>query len=312
MEIAIPSFSMPEPRIAEQQTTSRAWSHRMVTGALSKVLNATLCGPFSALEVRKTLFDMYPDKAPGPDGMSVFFFQKFWDVIEGETVNEFQSAFIPGRLISDNIILSFETLHWIKNRKKGQKGYVALKLAMSKASDRVEWCFLEEMMIWLDLLWLGLRRYAVCDLWRHWRTAWWFVIVLSYMKGPQGQLINFEKSSLSFSPNTNEQAFMSPHVEEKKLQFRYLVERVVHRIQGWGNKFFSVGDKETLIKYVLQAIPTYAMSCFRISKSIWEEMERECANFWWGKEEGRRRLHWKKWRDLCKPKCQGGLGFRHL
>lgn len=54
------------------------------------------------------------------------------------TINDFQSAFILGRLISDNIILGFETLHWIRNRKRGADGYAALKLDMSKAYDRVE------------------------------------------------------------------------------------------------------------------------------------------------------------------------------
>ncbi|XP_073282347.1 uncharacterized mitochondrial protein AtMg00310-like [Primulina huaijiensis] len=76
--------------------------------------------------------------------------------------------------------------------------------------------------------------------------------------------------------------------------------------------YFSVGAKETLIKSVLQAIPIYAMSCFRIPKSICEEIERECASFWWGIEQGKRRLHWKIWRALCRPKCMGGLSFRHL
>ncbi|XP_075499798.1 putative mitochondrial protein AtMg00310 [Primulina tabacum] len=148
-----------------------------------------------------------------------------------------------------------------------------------------------------------------------------------------GQLINFEKSSLSFSPNTNDRVketiksmLTIPVVQghevylglpvfssrNKKLQFRYLVERVVTRLQGWGSKTFSSGGKETLIKSVIQSIPTYAMSCFRISTSICEEIERACANFWWGVDDGKNRMHWKSWKALCKPKCIGGLGFRHL
>ena len=62
-------------------------------------------------------------------------------------ISESQSAFVPGRLISDNILIAFETLHHMKFMKGGQQSYMALKLDMSKAYDRVEWAFLEAIMM---------------------------------------------------------------------------------------------------------------------------------------------------------------------
>lgn len=51
------------------------------------------------------------------------------------------------RLISDNILVAFETLHHLKKRKgKGKSGSMALKLDICKAYDRVEWNFLEKLM----------------------------------------------------------------------------------------------------------------------------------------------------------------------
>lgn len=47
-----------------------------------------LCAPFVETEVKRTLFDMHLDKAPGPDGMSFFFYQQFWDVVGRDATKE--------------------------------------------------------------------------------------------------------------------------------------------------------------------------------------------------------------------------------
>ena len=53
-------------------------------------------------------------------------------------ITEHQSAFTKERLISNNILVAFETLHSMKNYKGGSYGYMTLKLDISKAYDRVE------------------------------------------------------------------------------------------------------------------------------------------------------------------------------
>ncbi|KAK3188705.1 hypothetical protein Dsin_028266 [Dipteronia sinensis] len=69
---------------------------------------------------------------------------QFCHALEG-VISDTQSAFIPGRLISDNILVSFECMHMIK-RKKRKHGAMAIKRDMSKVCDRVEWIFIERMM----------------------------------------------------------------------------------------------------------------------------------------------------------------------
>ena len=58
-------------------------------------------------------------------------------------------------MITDNVLIAFETLHHMHNQRAGKVGSMALKLDMSKAYDRVEWGFLKQVMI----------RMGFCDNW---------------------------------------------------------------------------------------------------------------------------------------------------
>lgn len=177
----------------------------------------------TAEEVKAALFQMDPDKAPGPDGMTPSFSQKYWSIVgldvvrltqkifqSGElpdgindtnvvlilkkknpvtvgdlrpislcnvlikiitkvlanrmkglldgVIAENQSAFIPGRLISDNIMVGYEMIHYLKRKRRGKQGFMALKIDMSKAYDRIEWDFLRALLckVGFDDWWVQL------------------------------------------------------------------------------------------------------------------------------------------------------------
>lgn len=83
--------------------------------------------------------------------------QRLKDILS-HVVSENQAAYITGRHISDNVLLANEVFHSLKARERCARSYMAVKIDISKAYDRLEWSFLEKV----------LRKKGFCDVWIGW------------------------------------------------------------------------------------------------------------------------------------------------
>ncbi|KAL5544814.1 hypothetical protein UlMin_008598 [Ulmus minor] len=330
--------------------------------------------------------------------------------VMGTVISKEQSAFIPGRLITDNAIIGFECLHAIKWQKT-KKNYLALKLDMAKAYDRVEWDFIQRMMnklgfsdVWINKIMACIssvtysfqfngKRFGHLTSSRGLRqgdplSPYLFLIcgeglssllhlyeqngdlqglrcglrgpsishllfaddslffleakltvcaaikeILKLYEVASGQVVNLSKSAVCFGPNLSdsdvdqmvallgvpkvrchEKYLGLPCFSGKNKQglFSSIRDRVWNKLCSWKSKLLSAGGREVLSKSVIQAIPTYAMNLFKLPSSLIKELPRLCAQFWWGGEPGKRRIHWCTWEKLCSHKADGGMGFRDL
>ncbi|CAN1194203.1 Putative ribonuclease H protein At1g65750 [Linum perenne] len=144
-----------------------------------------------------------------------------------------------------------------------------------------------------------------------------------------GQEINTSKSSILFSANTpttiKDEIIRAANFEmggdhskylgvptewgrSKKETFNFLIERMEKQGQAWKGLLLSHAGKTTLLKSVIQAIPTYIMSLFALPKKMINRMNSLLWKFFWAGSMTKKTIHWCKGKVLCEPMWEGGLG----
>jgi len=116
-----------------------------------------------------------------------------------------------------------------------------------------------------------------------------------------GQLINLDKSEISFSRNVLEEkknhvprldtikvvechskylglpAFVG--IRSKHQIFNFVQDRVSKKLKGWKGNTMSFAARVVLIKFVVQAIHAYVMSCFKLPDGLYEHVESMISRF---------------------------------
>jgi len=67
-------------------------------------------------------------------------------------VHDYQSAFLSGRLITDNALIVFEAFQYIRKPRKKNNGFMGIKLDIAKAYDSMEWHFIENTLTAMGFL----------------------------------------------------------------------------------------------------------------------------------------------------------------
>ncbi|KAL0303974.1 UNVERIFIED_CONTAM: hypothetical protein Sradi_6265500 [Sesamum radiatum] len=269
-------FASSRPQTAD---IARGTAHLgpIVDSSMAEELMST----YTEIEVTKALFQMASLKSRVLTFRSISLCNVVYKIASKAIANRLknhldriisptQSAFVSGRLITDNILLAFEINHYLNTKASGRQGYMALKLDISKAYDKVVrssgQSFLRKGSV------KGILSLLICFFFARSRS----VLFCRNLRASD-QEINFTKSSVALSKNTREGErqqvsgklgirrentmelyldLLSKLARSKRELFAVIRDRVWSRITGWNEKLLSHAGNEVLIKSVIQAIPT--------------------------------------------------------
>lgn len=92
--------------------------------------------------------------------------------------------------------------------------------------------------------------------------------------------------------------------------FQFLIDKLQVKLQGWKMKLLSQAVRPTLIAYVLQSLPLYSFSYFKVPNSVCSKMDSIIRASWWGHDHGEKKVHLINLDKISQRKKLGGLGIK--
>ncbi|XP_021740814.1 uncharacterized protein LOC110707087 [Chenopodium quinoa] len=272
--------------------------------SLSDSDKCELMSPISADEVKQAMFSVDDSKSPGPDVKCISF--RLRKVIPS-LVSECHNAFVPGRLMADNGLLSHEVLSYM-NSSRGRTMSAALKLDMNKAYDRIDWEFL-----WKVLHVFGFPPYWIHIIKQCASTVSYQILVNDNPTKPSPvSCANVLQVVNQFCDLSSEMVSLLIWVGDKCQAFQPLLDRISSRLTAFAPLHISPSGKLVIINSVLVAFLNHVLSVFKIPASITDKINNLLVRFWWRTSVHSKGLAFAPPSLLFTPKGMGGLGIRHL
>ncbi|XP_022014806.1 uncharacterized protein LOC110914313 [Helianthus annuus] len=84
------------------------------------------------------------------------------------------------------------------------------------------------------------------------------------------------------------------------------------RLALWKSSLLSLGGRVTLIRSVLESLPSYYFSIYKAPVKVISDLEKIIKKFLWGGSGEANKIHWVAWDRVASPKNVGGLGICKL
>ncbi|XP_074289448.1 uncharacterized protein LOC141614600 [Silene latifolia] len=91
-----------------------------------------------------------------------------------------------------------------------------------------------------------------------------------------------------------------------------MLDKVRSHITHWANTTLSYAGKVALINSVIFGIHNFWGASVLLPKGIVKKIHKMCKDFLWGIEDGQRRMVFKSWESLCRPRKEGGVDIKEI
>ena len=91
-----------------------------------------------------------------------------------------------------------------------------------------------------------------------------------------------------------------------------VLSKIRKKLSIWKGRNLSFAGRVCLIKSVINAIPLFFLSFFKVPVGVCKEITKLQRKFLWGWGAEGRKIAWTSWENICKAKEEGGLGIKSI
>ncbi|KAL4364181.1 hypothetical protein GQ457_04G021280 [Hibiscus cannabinus] len=249
-----------------------------------------------AEEVRVAIFDMGPLKVLRDDGINAMFYQRNW-VVFGQSVIQFVRDCFPGDPVPSEINKTIFVLipRWNEIRLS-RHGPGVSRLFFADDLAIFAKAIVNQMEIIRDLL------QQFCDALGHKVIATKTKIMFS--KNTSSRIRSDIVGDFGYTEVQDLVRYLGVlllHRHVKKATYDYIIEKVRSRFTGWSARSLSMVGRITLLKSVIQAIPTYSMQSTWLPISVCLEVEKLIRGFLWGHSVNHKGTNLINWDAMKEP-----------
>ncbi|XP_073354947.1 uncharacterized protein [Aegilops tauschii subsp. strangulata] len=270
---------------------------------LPSVENVGIDNPFTETEVWEAIKASPSEKASGPDGFSGAFYRSCWSLIKHDIMAVFHHFY---NLAGGDFAALNSAMIVLLPKKDGATSMadyrpISLIHSIAKliAKDGGR-CLLSILHLFGEAT--GL----------HVNLAKSSAVPISCGDLDLGSILhNFGGSVASLPITYLGLPITTSRVRLVHLQF--ILDRIRARLAGWKGRLMHIAGRRVLVRCVLSAMPTFALTVLRAPKKFFKEVDKARCRFLWAQDEAATRGKCKvAWSAVTTPEPHGGLGIHDL